>query len=557
MSGLLARSLAAPFLLNVGREGESMQLFPIPASSRPSLLTSSLSPRSMLPLSLPTRWRIRRRPTLFLRSILLLSLLVATNLLLWIASLLVSPPRGSDSFASLCLIAWTTGLRHALDADHIAAIDNATRKIIASSPRSSSSARGSRRPITVGLWFSLGHSTIVVAVTVAISISISVASRLDGVSGVGGVVGQAVSGSFLIVVAIINSVILVRAIRRRRREKKKRGSTEPSTLVDDEGAKSIKGEGEGEANETAGDEQKGLPARQGLRTIYTRLAGPLFRIVTQPYHLYPIGVLFGLGFDTASTIALLSISAAAGRRVSSAEEDLSGSEAQQEAGNWGKGGDAKVVLLALLFTAGMTLVDSVDSVLMVYAYAPPRREEGRKWWALWEERRSDEHGDTEANSPPVEKVVSSDQAEQSCAPIEMAGQERHDEEKAGSSNYPALPGHALPPPATTTLSLLLTTLSILLALIIGTIVLLSLIASRCTSCSAAAEAHDSPDEGAGGAGLAGSWWSFWLAAGDASGYIGAGVVGLFALLLIGWYGGRWVWRSTRRQERNGGESGTA
>lgn len=473
-------------------------------------------------MRLPT---LSRRPTLFARSLLLLALLFAVNVVLWTAALTVSPPRGADSFASLCLIAWTTGLRHALDADHIAAIDNATRKIIASASRGRSRRR---QPITVGLFFSLGHSTIVVAVTVAISISISVASRLDGVSGVGGVVGQSVSGSFLIIVAIINSVILARAVRARRKARR------ADSAVED-----VKGDDA----EYGANSASPAPRRHGLRTIYVRLAAPLFRLVTQPYHLYPIGLLFGLGFDTASTIALLSISAAAGKRVSDdpAGEDLSGSQGQQEAARWGGGGDAKVVLLALLFTAGMTLVDSVDSVMMVYAYAPPERTEGQRWWALWAKKdREEQH--SKAEKGDVEVV----QDEKVCQTV------AEDEELKDSQDVvEAQPSASSPANSTTasSLSLILTLLSIVLALVIGIIVLLSLIASRCTSCSAAAETHDD-SHGDGGGGLAGSWWSFWIKAGDASGYIGAGVVGAFALTLAVWYGARWVMRMRRRRRED-------
>ncbi|CAO1637034.1 unnamed protein product [Parajaminaea phylloscopi] len=436
------------------------------------------------------------------------------------------------------------------------------------------SPHAGRRPITCGLFFSLGHSTIVFAVTVAVSISISVASRLDGVGGVGGIIGQSVSGSFLMLVAIINTCILASTIRARKRDRQRA----------EESSQQRSKAGDGDASEAvSANAASGQPRR--VWTIFTRLVAPLLRLVTQPYHMYPIGVLFGLGFDTASTIALLSISAVAGNPHWARESDLSGSEAQAEAKHW-RGGDAKVILLALLFTAGMTFVDSCDSVLMVYAYAPPLREPGsnQKWWSLWEQTRPDcgpaagtsrrPAGGSAMDSPsPPSRAIPHDahdsQAEEACADPQYEGKvddvvlaRPGDLEKAEAPHEnTTAPQLTEPPIAATaqTLSLLLTSLSIILAFAISCIVLMSLIASQCGPCSAAAKAHDdysaaeAPMTMSGGrdgdddddGGLAGRWWSFWLKAGDASGYIGAGIVAVFLVCGLGW----WLTRACKGRRR--------
>ncbi|CAO1617512.1 unnamed protein product [Jaminaea pallidilutea] len=533
------------------------------------------------------------RATLFLRCLTLLSLLFLINLILWVAALTVAPPSGPNSFASLCLIAWTTGLRHALDADHIAAIDNATRRMVSLPIEDEKTISGAeddkqgteggaddtkvdhqdhdariidptsircRRPITVGLFFSLGHSTIVVAVTLAISISISVAAHLDGVSAVGGIIGQAVSGSFLFVVAVINSIILARTLRRRQAAKKAaRSHTRTQLSSQTQTSGDVEAVGNDRQDECEQQQHaEHTPRQQQHRTfgIITRLASPLLRIVTKPYHLYPIGLLFGLGFDTASTIALLSISAAAASRRPAAATatgdsvdingDLSGSDAQAQASTWA-GGDAKVVLLALLFTAGMTFVDSCDSVLMVYAYAAPEHEGGRgrqSRWALWERESTMQRNQVEQRAQEAEHTAVPEltvdgrrthhshektRADQAGDAEEHVSAEPHD----SGETYVSKPLRNAE-----VLSILLTTLSIILAFVISIIVLLSLLAAQCSSCARSAALHDDP-AGTEDGGLAGKWWSFWSRAGDANGYIGAGVVGVFLVILIVWCGVRW------------------
>jgi nickel/cobalt transporter (NiCoT) family protein len=206
------------------------------------------------------------------------------------------------------LLAYTFGLRHAVDADHIAAIDNVTRKLM----------QEGKRPITVGFFFSLGHSTIVVIVSLIVYLTaFAVKDRIEIVEGMGELVGTSISAFFLISIGIINLIILRNvwtAFKKARR----------GQAVPDPGQDALMGGG-----------------------IISRIFGPLFRLLSCSWHMYPVGVLFGLGFDTATEVALLGISAAA------AAKNLP---------------LASVAVFPALFTAGMILVDTTDGILMVGAY---------------------------------------------------------------------------------------------------------------------------------------------------------------------------------------------
>lgn len=150
------------------------------------------------------------RLTILGRSLLLITVLILFNVGCWVAAALLFKPHAtgdSSGLMGLALLSWTIGLRHALDADHISAIDNATRGLL----------NLGQLPTTCGLFFSLGHSTIVVVFIVAITISSDVYDKAGGFGKVGGIVGPAVSGSFLFVIGVVNSVILYRIIRDRRR----------------------------------------------------------------------------------------------------------------------------------------------------------------------------------------------------------------------------------------------------------------------------------------------------------------------------------------------------
>ncbi len=225
----------------------------------------------------------------------------------FVASLVVG--RGAEVLAGLGLVAYALGLRHAVDADHVAAIDNATRKLL----------QEGRRPLTVGTWFSLGHSTVVVALIVAFVVAArAIASSVPTLQSEGGLVGTLVSGGFLWLIGLANFAIVIgiyRAFKRVRR---------------------------GELDEV------GLDAAMERRGPMNRLANRLFRVVDRPRQMYPIGVLFGLGFDTATEVALIAISVGAG--VSETVPVY------------------YVLVLPLMFTAGMVMVDTADGVAMRMAY---------------------------------------------------------------------------------------------------------------------------------------------------------------------------------------------
>ena len=208
--------------------------------------------------------------------------------------------------------AYTLGLRHAFDADHISAIDNTTRKLMAEG----------KRPVSVGFWFSLGHSTIVFALALLISIGVR---SLNGPVKEGnstlhqatGFVGTAISGGFLYVIATINVVILLGIVKVFREMKRGRY-----------------------------DEAE-LERQLDNRGLMNRLFGRMTKVVAKPHHMYPVGLLFGLGFDTASEVALLVIAGSAGA-----------------AGlPW-----YAILCLPVLFAAGMSLLDSIDGTFMNFAY---------------------------------------------------------------------------------------------------------------------------------------------------------------------------------------------
>jgi len=205
-------------------------------------------------------------------------------------------------------LAYTFGLRHAVDADHIAAIDNVTRKLM----------QEGKRPVSVGFFFSLGHSTIVVVASLVVYLAAAVvATQFDAVKSVGAIVGTSISAFFLIAIALVNIVIL-RGVWQSFQEVRKGGGYTSQSLD------TLLGGG-----------------------IMARIFRPLFRMISRPWHMYPVGVLFGLGFDTATEVALLGISAAAATKGLSV---------------------VSMAVFPALFTAGMTLVDTTDGILMVGAY---------------------------------------------------------------------------------------------------------------------------------------------------------------------------------------------
>jgi nickel/cobalt transporter (NiCoT) family protein len=294
--------------------------------------------------------------------------------------------------------AYTLGMRHAFDADHIAAIDNTTRKLMAEG----------KRPLSVGFWFSLGHSTIVVVLTLGLGLGlkglgVQLSDDKSGLHKFGGLVGTAVSGSFLYLIAIINLVVLVGILKVFRQMR--RGEFDEATLED----------------------------HLNNRGLMNRFLGRLMRTITKAWQIYPVGVLFGLGFDTVTEIGLLVL---AGTSVAAGLP-------------W-----YAVMCLPILFAAGMSLLDTIDGSFMNFAYG----------WAF---------------SKPVRKVF---------------------------------------------YNIAVTGLSVAVALIIGTIELLSILQDKLS--------------------LHGGFWN-WIAGVDLNS-IGFAIVGMFVLV---WVGAVTVWKFGRIEEK--------
>jgi high-affinity nickel-transport protein len=233
--------------------------------------------------------------------------LVAGNLAAWAWALIVF--RHYPLLLGTSLLAYGLGLRHALDADHIAAIDNVTRALV----------QTGRRPVTTGFFFSLGHSTVVILASIAIAVTANaLGASLNPWRDVGGIVGTAVSAFFLLAIAVMNLFILSSVYRAFHRVKTGGAYVEEDLDV------LLSGGG-----------------------ILARIFRPLFGMVRTSWHMYPLGLLFGLGFDTATEIGLLGISAI---------------EAAKGLSIW------SIMVFPALFTAGMSLVDTADNVLMLGAY---------------------------------------------------------------------------------------------------------------------------------------------------------------------------------------------
>ncbi len=213
--------------------------------------------------------------------------------------------------AGLGLVAYVFGLRHGVDADHIVAIDNTTRKLM----------QEDQRPLTVGTWFSLGHSTIVVAMVVALVVATQVVTdQIPALRSTGPTIGFALAGAFLVLIGLINVVIVLDIYRVFVRLKKS-------------GAR---------------EEVAAIEASLNERGFMNRFFHSLFQLIRKPWQIYPVGLLFGLGFDTASEIALIVLSVWAG--VSAAVPI------------W------MVLVLPLMFACGMVVVDTTDGIAMRLAY---------------------------------------------------------------------------------------------------------------------------------------------------------------------------------------------
>jgi nickel/cobalt transporter (NiCoT) family protein len=213
----------------------------------------------------PSRYRSLPRPT-----VRIIALLIAVNIIVWITSGLILSfhPR----LITPAVLSYTLGLRHALDADHISAIDLMTRRLIASN----------QRPVTVGTWFSLGHSTIVIVTCIVVAAtSGALRDRFDDFKYVGGIIGTSISAVFLLVLCGGNAWILWRLVKRLR-----------EVLREEQERRVDGGDEDRNEDEAAGNLQ--LEGAGFMASVFKRL----FRIVDRPWKMYPLGVLFGLGFDT-------------------------------------------------------------------------------------------------------------------------------------------------------------------------------------------------------------------------------------------------------------------
>jgi high-affinity nickel-transport protein len=233
--------------------------------------------------------------------------LIAINVLAWVWA--IAAFRHYPVLLGSALLAYSFGLRHAVDADHIAAIDNVTRKLM----------QEKKRPVTLGFFFSLGHSTVVVLASVAIAfVTSAMQGRFDHYRAMGGIVSTSVSALFLFAIALMNLIILRSIYQSWRRVRN-------GAAYDD-------------------DDFDMLLADRGF---LARIFRPMFRIITRSWHMYPLGFLFGLGFDTATEIGLLGMSA---------------SQASQGISPWA------IMVFPILFSAGMSLVDTLDGHMMLGAY---------------------------------------------------------------------------------------------------------------------------------------------------------------------------------------------
>ena len=244
-------------------------------------------------------------PTLRRRILLLYFGLIAANIAVWIWAYLAL--HGRPGLFATAFLAYTFGLRHAVDADHIAAIDNVTRKLM----------QDGQRPIGTGFFFAVGHSAVVLVVTLLIALTASAASGIEALKSTGGLISTCVSAFFLFTIAAMNLMIL-RSVYRTYSHVLSGGA-----YVEEE-----------------------LDILLSGRGVIARILRPLFRLIRHSWHMAPLGFLFGLGFDTATEVGLMGLAAA---------------QAAQ-------GMTISVVLLfPALFAAGMSLIDTTDGILMLGA----------------------------------------------------------------------------------------------------------------------------------------------------------------------------------------------
>jgi high-affinity nickel-transport protein len=247
------------------------------------------------------------------------TLLIAANIAAWVWAWLAF--RDSPLLLGTAFLVYSFGLRHAFDADHIAAIDNVTRKLM----------QEGKRPVSVGFFFSLGHSSIVIVLTAGLVLmTAALQARFAAFKDLGAIVGTSVSALFLFAIAAANILVLVQVYRAFKFVKT--GRRLPDADIDE------------------------ILSKRGF---LGRIFQPAFRMIGRSWHMFALGILFGLGFDTATEVGLLGISA---------------TQAAQGVSIW------SILVFPALFTAGMSLMDTTDSVLMTGAYGWAVLNPLRKLW---------------------------------------------------------------------------------------------------------------------------------------------------------------------------------
>ncbi|MGE4482847.1 HoxN/HupN/NixA family nickel/cobalt transporter [Acidocella sp.] len=233
--------------------------------------------------------------------------LIAANIGAWAWAVLAF--HGHPVLLGTALLAYGFGLRHAVDADHIAAIDNVTRKLM----------QEGKRPVTVGFFFSIGHSLVLLIGTLFIAVAVMKLQKgFDQFNDIAGIVSTLVSGSFLLIMAILNLAV-ARGVYKTYRHVRRGGHYD--------------------------DDSFNLLLNN--RGLIARVLRPLFHFVNQSWQMLPIGFLFGLGFDTVTEVSLLTVA---------------GTEASKGLPVW------SILAFPALFSAGMSLVDTTDGILMLGAY---------------------------------------------------------------------------------------------------------------------------------------------------------------------------------------------
>ena len=240
------------------------------------------------------------------RLVTIYGVLAILNVGAWIWAFVAFYDR--PALMGVALVVYGFGLRHAVDADHIAAIDNVTRKLM----------QDHQRPVSVGFFFAMGHSTVVLIAAAAVALAATLLGGFDGFKSVSGIIGTSVSALFLLIIAAMNMVIFASIYRSYRRVRA------GGTYVEED-----------------------LDILLNNRGLLARIFRPAFRLVRRSWHMFPLGFLFGLGFDTATEVAVFGVSAAqAAKGVPF----------------------AAIMVFPILFAAGMSLVDTTDGVMMLGAY---------------------------------------------------------------------------------------------------------------------------------------------------------------------------------------------